>query len=127
MQDQNCTALQSSGFKYHSGLNFASLSLIPLNPLTGERALRALIDFTLSNARRFYSSMGNPLDRKGLRSSHDCKFHLHRIVNNDHNLHCSKKLTLQATGTLPSSLLNWNNASNVSSVVSEMRITCKRK
>ena len=24
----------------------------------------ALIDFTLSNARRFYSSMGNPLDRK---------------------------------------------------------------
>ena len=29
--------------------------------------LRALIDFTLSNARRFYSSMGNLLDRKGLR------------------------------------------------------------
>ena len=28
--------------------------------------LRALIDFTLSNARRFYSSMGNPLDGKGL-------------------------------------------------------------
>ena len=25
------------------------------------------IDFTLSNARRFYSSMGNPLGRKGLR------------------------------------------------------------
>ena len=25
-----------------------------------------LIDFTLSNARRFYSSMGNPLDMKGL-------------------------------------------------------------
>ena len=24
------------------------------------------IDFTLSNAKRFYSSMGNPLDRKGL-------------------------------------------------------------
>ena len=29
--------------------------------------LRALIDFTLSNARRFYSSMGNLLDGKGLR------------------------------------------------------------
>jgi len=27
----------------------------------------ALIDFTLSNARRFYSSMGNPLGWKGLR------------------------------------------------------------
>ena len=25
------------------------------------------VDFTLSNARRFYSSMGNPLGRKGLR------------------------------------------------------------
>ena len=32
-----------------------------LNPLAAEWALRALIDFTLSNARRFYSSMGNPL------------------------------------------------------------------
>ena len=28
--------------------------------------LRALIDFTLSNARRFYSSIGNSLDGKGL-------------------------------------------------------------
>ena len=37
-----------------------------LNPLTAEWALRALIDFTLSNARGFYSSMGNPLDGKGL-------------------------------------------------------------
>ena len=27
----------------------------------------ALIDFTLSNARRFYSSMGNPLGVRGLR------------------------------------------------------------
>jgi len=39
------------------------------NPLTAEWALRALIDFTLSNARRFYSSMGNPLDGKGLTMS----------------------------------------------------------
>ena len=37
-----------------------------VNPLTAECALRALIDFTLSNARRFYSSMGKPLDGKGL-------------------------------------------------------------
>ena len=40
------------------------------NPLTADWALRALIDFTLSNARRFYLSMGNPLDGKGL-SNHD--------------------------------------------------------
>ena len=37
-----------------------------LNPLTAEWALKALIDFTLSNAGRFYLSMGNPLDGKGL-------------------------------------------------------------
>jgi len=30
----------------------------------------ALIDFTLSNARRFYSSMGNPIGWKGLKVSH---------------------------------------------------------
>ena len=42
---------------------------VPINPLTAEWALRALIDFTLSNARRFYSSMGNPLDGKGLTTS----------------------------------------------------------
>ena len=29
-------------------------------------ALMTLIDFTLSNARRFYSSMGNPSDTEGL-------------------------------------------------------------
>ena len=40
---------------------------VRINPLTAEWALRALIDFTLSNARRFYSSMGNPLEGKGLR------------------------------------------------------------
>ena len=30
-------------------------------------ALMTLIDFTLSNARRFYSSMGNPSNMKGLK------------------------------------------------------------
>ena len=39
---------------------------VPINPFLAEWVLRALIDFTLSNARRFYSSMGNPLDGKGL-------------------------------------------------------------
>ena len=34
--------------------------------LTAVGVRRALIDFTLSNARRFYSSMGNPSARKGL-------------------------------------------------------------
>ena len=40
---------------------------VAINPLTADRSLRTLIDFTLSNARRFYSSMGNPLDGKGLK------------------------------------------------------------
>ena len=42
---------------------------VPINPLTAEWALRAVIDFALSNARRFYLSMGNPLDGKGLTMS----------------------------------------------------------
>ena len=37
-----------------------------LNDFTAVGALRALIDFTLSNARRFYMSMGIPLAMKGL-------------------------------------------------------------
>ena len=36
-----------------------------INPLTAEWGLRAVIDFALSNARRFYLSMGNPLAGKG--------------------------------------------------------------
>ena len=40
---------------------------VPINPFPSKWVLRALIDFTLSNARRFYTSMGNLLDRKGLR------------------------------------------------------------
>ena len=38
-----------------------------LNALTAVGALMTLIDFTLSNVRRFYSSMGNRLAVKGLR------------------------------------------------------------
>ena len=40
-----------------------------VNPFPFEWVLRALLDFTLSNARRFYSSMGNLLDGKGLTTS----------------------------------------------------------
>ena len=38
---------------------------ILINPFS---AKDVLIDFTLSNARRFYSSKGNPLALKGLRT-----------------------------------------------------------
>ena len=48
----------------------ANASSRRVNPLTAVWALRALIEFTLSNARRFYSSMGNPLAGKGLSWSH---------------------------------------------------------
>ena len=47
--------------------DFQQLLLITLiNALTAVGALVTLRDFTLSNARRFYSSMGNPLAGKGL-------------------------------------------------------------
>ena len=36
-----------------------------IDALTAVGALMSLIDFTLSNARRFYSLMGNPLAVKG--------------------------------------------------------------
>ena len=44
-------------------LESKSYSIIPL---TAKWALRALINYTLSNARRFYSSMENPSAGKGL-------------------------------------------------------------
>ena len=44
---------------------YHNCSLVPvlINPFS---AKDVLIDFTLSNARRFYSSKGNPLALKGL-------------------------------------------------------------
>ena len=39
-----------------------------MSPLTLSLPRVTLIDFTLSNARRFYSSMGNPTGVKGLRT-----------------------------------------------------------
>jgi len=43
------------------------VDMVKLNPLRSVGALITLIDFTLSNARRFYSSMGNPSDMRGLK------------------------------------------------------------
>ena len=43
---------------------------VKVNTLTAEGALRALTDFTLSNARRFFSSMVNPLAVKGFSLGH---------------------------------------------------------
>ena len=40
-----------------------------VNALSALDALMTLKHFTLSNARRFYSSMGNPLAGKGLTTS----------------------------------------------------------
>ena len=70
----------------------------------------ALIDFTLSNARRFYSSMGNPLGGKGLNlkfkwlllliisniSVNEIKMWLHCVVPpmNSVALHCELVSTL---------------------------------
>ena len=45
---------------------FRSRGCEALNVLTVVGMLRALTDFNLSNARRFYSSMGNPSAVKGL-------------------------------------------------------------
>ena len=47
----------------------STLVKLAYNPSVSVSALMTLIDFTLSNARRFYSSMGNPSDTEGL-SSH---------------------------------------------------------
>ena len=45
----------------------------------------ALIDFTLSNTRRFYSSIGNPLGWKGLtvlvRELDCCEGELKKVIN----------------------------------------------
>ena len=70
----HCRRKSFEYFPLNSPKKFQLVRLLKLSDLcskinlTAEWALRALIDFTLSNARRFYSSMGNPLDRKGLKS-----------------------------------------------------------
>ena len=65
-----------------------SNTLNAFNPLTAEWTLRALIDFTLSNVRRFYSSMGNPLDGKGLkRNGLDWRAPLKKIIQRPYETH----------------------------------------
>ena len=44
-----------------------------INPFSSIGTLVTLIDFTLSNARRFYSAMGNPLDMKELKLSQNVR------------------------------------------------------
>ena len=48
-------------------LQYADNTIGVLNPFTPVGAHRAILDFTLSNARRFHSLMGNPLGVNGLR------------------------------------------------------------
>ena len=55
-------------YKYYYSTEITRPARLCFNPLTAEWALRALIDFTLSNTRRFYSSMGNPLAMKGFKN-----------------------------------------------------------
>ena len=61
---------------------------LPFNPLTAEWALRVLTDFTLSDARRFYSSMGNPLDGKGLNFTQDKMQPREQIQLQKHFIYC---------------------------------------
>ena len=55
---------KTSNFKPR--IEIAAKYTIYINALTTVGALMTLIDFTLSNARRFYSSMENPLAVNGL-------------------------------------------------------------
>ena len=54
--------------------------LTRINPLTGEGALRALVDFTLSDARRIYSSIRNPLALKELSHWPTSKMHRQNAI-----------------------------------------------
>ena len=58
--------------------------------LTAVGALMTLINFTLSNVRRFYSSMGNSLAVKGLRES----FIVHLYANYFASLCSAYRLSL---------------------------------
>ena len=50
-----------------------------VNALSALDALVIPIDFTLSNARRFYWSMGNPLAVKGLKTASNTHFKLNKL------------------------------------------------
>ena len=50
-----------------------------VNALSALDALMTLKDFTLSNVRRFYSSIGNPLAVKGLKTASNTHFKLNKL------------------------------------------------
>ena len=62
---------------HHQSSLAKSRSTQPLNPFTPKSDF---IDFTLSNARRFYSSKGNPLGVKGLKKLSSLTFSLPRVT-----------------------------------------------
>ena len=59
----DCVKPEPGKFTFKLGNNEMSLGA---GALTLSCLIGTFVDFTLSNARRFYSSMGNPLGRKGL-------------------------------------------------------------
>ena len=99
------TGIASRGYTamYLAHMNSLTASRCHINPLTAEWALRALIHFTLSNARRFYSSKGNPLDGKGLR---------HHIWNSLTASRCHIKAYQDASNQPPKWVCYRNNNNN---------------
>ena len=98
----SCFSLDSFNF-FLFVLNFCSVLSLRINPLTAEWTLRALIDFTLSgaydyhrlltlsNARRFYSSMGNPLAGKGLDDSRkEMNERARSLSSSEHSAPCQR-------------------------------------
>ena len=65
-EDGESFATTKSRFPFRGNEGNECLKHIEIKSVTAVGAHRALIDFTLSNARRFYSSMENPLAVKGL-------------------------------------------------------------
>ena len=99
----------------YQGLVSSSSLLVILsvfNPSTAEWALKALIDFTLSNARRFYSSMGNALYGKGLRPCSTLDGAC------DHDVRCTAFARLLNSCTLcVVRFLSWRSRNSLSNVL----------
>ena len=74
----------------------------------------ALIDFTLSDARRFYSSMGNPLGWKGLKAWFSIFFDLIFSSTLMKNNYCSSLRLIQTRGLAPR-LCPWGTLQDQSS------------
>ena len=63
--DLLCLAISSAFGVWYLWKKVSYVIFVLINPFS---AKDVLIDFTLSNARRFYSSKGNPLALKGLKN-----------------------------------------------------------